>query len=573
MNLINIKNFFEKLNKFRFSCICGILLLTLIALFSGQNTIPPIDRDEARFAQASRQMIQTNDFVNIKFQDELRAKKPVGIYWIQALSANVFGETKISSFRFPSIIFSLISLIFIGLLTRLIFPFYQSLIVVLFFGSSFVFIGEAHLAKTDATLLALICVQQYYLLKLILKKGSLAQIKFWYPLVIWIAFAFGILVKGPLSIVILSLTTISFCFVKKDFSLLKSLNPLLGIIVSSIIILPWIIAINEATQGLFIEKAFNDDFFSKLKSGQEGHGAWPGMHLIMLSITLWPLAMIIPGSIIFFLNNKSNLVVQFLICWIIPFWFLIEIVPTKLIHYSLPILPAITILSLGSIFHSQSQIQNIKNNIFHKLILTLSIIFGFGGLILGSSILYFSFKFNYNEDSTILIGSILVFIITIIIFSLSLILITQFKKIPTLLKKSVYNIPLLIIAFACMFNIINYQFIFPKLDYLYPSKLIIKKIQTIKPDAVASAGYHEPSLVFLFNGEIMLSSPQEVAIFMAEGNKNIGLVEAQALEEFLDKSKEINLSVKTEDIIKGYNIAKGKHVKIHIFRNQTFDVR
>jgi hypothetical protein len=310
-----------------------------------------------------------------------------------------------------------------------------------------------------------------------------------------------------------------------------------------------------------------------LKSGQEGHGAWPGMHLIMLSITLWPLAMIIPGSIIFFLNNKSNLVVQFLICWIIPFWFLIEIVPTKLIHYSLPILPAITILSLGSIFHSQSQIQNIKNNIFHKLILTLSIIFGFGGLILGSSILYFSFKFNYNEDSTILIGSILVFIITIIIFSLSLILITQFKKVPTLLKKSVYNIPLLIIAFACMFNIINYQFIFPKLDYLYPSKLIIKKIQTIKPDAVASAGYHEPSLVFLFNGEIMLSSPQEVAIFMAEGNKNIGLVEAQALEEFLDKSKEINLSVKTEDIIKGYNIAKGKHVKIHIFRNQTFDVR
>ena len=86
MNLINIKNYFEKINKFHFSVIFGILLLTLIALFSGQNTIPPIDRDEARFAQASRQMIQTNDFVNIKFQDELRAKKPVGIYWIQAVS-------------------------------------------------------------------------------------------------------------------------------------------------------------------------------------------------------------------------------------------------------------------------------------------------------------------------------------------------------------------------------------------------------------------------------------------------------------------------------------------------------
>ena len=41
------------------------------------------------------------------------------------------------------------------------------LIVALFFASTVAFVGEAHLAKTDATLLALICAQQYYLLNLI----------------------------------------------------------------------------------------------------------------------------------------------------------------------------------------------------------------------------------------------------------------------------------------------------------------------------------------------------------------------------------------------------------------------
>ena len=41
----------------------------------GHQTLPPIgDRDEARFAQASSQMLQTGDFITVKFQDEYQAK-------------------------------------------------------------------------------------------------------------------------------------------------------------------------------------------------------------------------------------------------------------------------------------------------------------------------------------------------------------------------------------------------------------------------------------------------------------------------------------------------------------------
>ena len=44
-------------------------------------------------------MIQTGDYVNIKFQDEIRAKKPIGIYWLQAFSAKIFGQEDIGSYR------------------------------------------------------------------------------------------------------------------------------------------------------------------------------------------------------------------------------------------------------------------------------------------------------------------------------------------------------------------------------------------------------------------------------------------------------------------------------------------
>ena len=65
-------------------------LLTLVCMLlflPGQTLLPPFDRDDARFAQASKQMLETGGYLDIRFQDQSRYKKPAGIYWLQALSA------------------------------------------------------------------------------------------------------------------------------------------------------------------------------------------------------------------------------------------------------------------------------------------------------------------------------------------------------------------------------------------------------------------------------------------------------------------------------------------------------
>src|SRR5215472_3669793 len=61
-----------------------LVLFSLLCFLPGFFNIPPVDRDEARFAQATKQMIESGEFVDIRFQDEVRYKKPVGIYWLQA---------------------------------------------------------------------------------------------------------------------------------------------------------------------------------------------------------------------------------------------------------------------------------------------------------------------------------------------------------------------------------------------------------------------------------------------------------------------------------------------------------
>ena len=64
--------------------IAVLVLISLLSFLPGSFNIPPVDRDEARFAQATKQMIESGDYIDIRFQDEVRYKKPVGIYWMQA---------------------------------------------------------------------------------------------------------------------------------------------------------------------------------------------------------------------------------------------------------------------------------------------------------------------------------------------------------------------------------------------------------------------------------------------------------------------------------------------------------
>src|SRR6202012_3466229 len=138
------------------------LLLLCGALFfvPGFFHIPPLDRDEARFAQATKQMVETGDFVDIRFQDEVRYKKPVGIYWMQAAAvetASALGlpraQLRIWLYRVPSLI-GAIGAVLLTYWTALAFVTRRGAILAALMLCSSVLLGvEARLAKTDAMLL------------------------------------------------------------------------------------------------------------------------------------------------------------------------------------------------------------------------------------------------------------------------------------------------------------------------------------------------------------------------------------------------------------------------------------
>ena len=137
-----------------------LVLISLIAFLPGIFQIPPVDRDEAYFAQATKQMIETGDYVDIRYQDDVRYRKPVGIYWLQASVVNVASalglpnaRTSIWLYRLPSLIGAIgavlatywCALAFVG--RR------GAVLAALMMMSSSILGVEARLAKTDAVLL------------------------------------------------------------------------------------------------------------------------------------------------------------------------------------------------------------------------------------------------------------------------------------------------------------------------------------------------------------------------------------------------------------------------------------
>ena len=69
---------------------------------TGTWSLPLIDRDEPRFAEASREMIERADYGVPYFNNQLRLDKPPLAYWAQVVSYHIFGENDFAA-RFPSV--------------------------------------------------------------------------------------------------------------------------------------------------------------------------------------------------------------------------------------------------------------------------------------------------------------------------------------------------------------------------------------------------------------------------------------------------------------------------------------
>ena len=535
-----------------------ICLLAIISFFSTINILPPLDRDEARYIQSTVQMIESGDFFNINFLDNPRLKKPPGIYWLQAFSSvsvkNLFLLEKppLWSFRLPSAIAASLSILFVYLLGNIIFGRLQGIIAALLFLSVPIVIIEANIAKTDSVLSCITLAIIYLLAKVIFFKNNKKNLSSLYIYLGWLLLGFSFLIKGPITFIIIFLLVMSFKIIERDF-VLSSIKPIYGLILFTIICAPWFIFIFTGNNADYMIGDIKKDFLEKIFSVQESHGAPPGAYIISLFISAWPLAIFLLPTVVWSYLNRKEKSIKFLLCYILPSWIVFELIPTKLLHYLLPLIPGLTLLTAAMI------VESIKNNNFlmefNKRILNIYTFFpiiGIGTIIILIGYLGIEFGIGFSKE---------VILIILIFLLIGIFAIYNFYYLNYLRAFFIASIGTILAINLFMLFVPN------QTQKIWISERIYEEIENKNLNHSSILfGYSEPSLVYRLGSKTKIAGNTiDVINFIKNHKVDYIIIENQYLDEFKILSKKNNINFKNiSKTISGFNYSKGKNVEIYI---------
>ena len=329
----------------------GLVLAAFVALAAGLPSLmllPPLDRDESRYAQATSQMLETGDYVDIRFQDEPRWKKPIGIYWMQAAAVAVPGSVEarnIVPYRLPSLLGAMIAAIACAWVGAAVFGTRTGILAGAIMGACFLLSTEAGIAKTDAVLVACVTAAMAALMRIYLAVRANDPPNRGHKLIFWGALGLSILVKGPISLIVIVPAILALSLWDRDIRWLRPLGWGWGLALVALIVGPWALAITVATDGGFWREAIGGDLAPKIAGGHESHGAPPGLYLLLLPLLFFPATLLLPASISTAWHRRTDPAIRFLICWLVPAWLIFELTPTKLAHYTLPTFGALALLA------------------------------------------------------------------------------------------------------------------------------------------------------------------------------------------------------------------------------------
>ncbi|MEJ6387980.1 ArnT family glycosyltransferase [Gymnodinialimonas ulvae] len=326
----------------------ALLLLAILSFGIGLAELPVQDRDEARFAQAARQMAETGDLIDIRLLDQPRHNKPALIYWLQTAAIWITGSdgtTPIWVHRLPSYIAGVLSALALVWAARPVVGRRAALLAAVMCATIYMLHSEARTAKTDAALL----------LSVILAMGALGRVgltraRDWLtPLIFWTALAAGFLLKGPM-VALPVVGVVLWCgWQARSLRWLAGLRPLPGLAWFALLTAPWFIAITLVTDGAFWQASVGSDLSNKITAGGEHSGSPPGLYLLTTWFTFWPWTLLIPLGLIHGWRNRRTPETAFILGWLIPGWLVFEAVPVKLIHYTLPLYPALMMLCAAAL--------------------------------------------------------------------------------------------------------------------------------------------------------------------------------------------------------------------------------
>ena len=535
--------------------LAGLVIVLLLAWLPAFVALPPLDRDESRFAEASRQMVDTGNYIDIRFASGPRYNKPIGIYWLQSFTAKIAGarlRASIQIYRAPSLIGGMLSTILLWFCARGAASRRVAFVSALLLGTTLLLSTESVIATTDACLLVAVIAAQSVLLRVYLAaRQERPAPHTGLVMAGWFAVGIGVLLKGPVILAVLAVTIIALSISDRDISWLRGTKAIRGASLALVLVLPWAVAIGFASHGAFYEQSLGQDFAAKIMGGRESHGAPPGYYLIETAIAFWPATLLLIPTLASAIDRRREPLVRFLLAWSVGVWLMFEIAPTKLPHYILPAYPALAFLCGLWVVQSAGSDEN---RLSGPLRIASAVLFIIGVAVAAAACLYGPVRFGGNVRPPLIAAAGIAAAVACAAGFL-------------FLRKRIWPATCLAVACAVAFDMVLGIAVVPQLRDLWLSPraaALVSANRRAGDTPPVITGYVEPSLVFLLGPDTRIAAAAIAA--RDAGSGGLALVEARAVPEFFAGATSQGLAAKPLGSVRGLDYSTGRNEQITLYR-------
>lgn len=545
------------------------LLLTALAavvFLPGINTIPPTDRDEARFVQATRQMMESGDYVRIRFLDKPRHKKPAGAHWLQAAAVHTVAEPSTRAvwpFRLPSLLAAWLGLLALFALARPLVGSAVALFGAAIVGTTATLAAEAHLAKADAPLfLAVVLAMGLLGNTYVGARRGLAPPRRAATFGLWAALAAGTLIKGPVLPGLFAATVLALAVADRDVRWIGRLRPLGGSLVFLALAAPWFVAVQQATDGAFLAQSVGEDILPKLLGAHESHGAPPGFYALTSFATFWPWSLWTIPAVLWAWRERTRPEVRFLLAWLLPSLVVLELAPTKLPHYSLPLFPALALLVALVLGAGGETIRALADR-HPRLVRAGFVVWGAIGVALVAVAVAAPVWFDGRLDPwSLALAAAGLGVVAVARRDGLAALATRWKALPLV---AALGFPLFLGG------------VFPDLKSFWLNPRLSEAIAAVRSTTAARAplavvDYEEPSLVFLEGSDTRLVGAVGAARLWAGDCGTLAVVRERAHPAFVAAVAELGASLPEPAAeVTGFNYSNGKWLRFFLYGRERCD--
>ncbi|MBI5587564.1 MAG: phosphatase PAP2 family protein [Deltaproteobacteria bacterium] len=316
------------------------LLIIFISFFKSGSFLL-FDVDEAVFSEASREMVETGDYITPTYNYEPRYDKPILIYWLMSAAYETFGVNEFSA-RFTSSLFG-------ALLVLMTFAFIRHLKGALpaFFVAAALLLNieyfvYTHSAVTDMTL-GFFIAASVYSFYLAVHDGN----KRWYT-GFWAAAALAVLTKGVVGLLFPLAVAFLFLLATQDLKRIRELFGPLNILLFFAVSVPWFAAEFYVNGWEFFDAFIIKHHIQRYSGVISSHGGPLYYYIIVLLIGFFPWVAFLPGSVyrgIKWRHKPQNNLFVFASVWFLFVLVFFTISRTKLPNYIFPLFPSAAILA------------------------------------------------------------------------------------------------------------------------------------------------------------------------------------------------------------------------------------